>query len=102
MIRSLSLAALLAAGLSSHALAADEAAAPEADTAAVTEYLDQISKAANMDQVRKLLQAKGYSNISGLVQDESGRWTGTAEKDGKSVGVAVAMPPKGTAAPSAN
>jgi hypothetical protein len=102
MIRSLSLAALLATGLSLSAFAADEAAAPAADTASVTEYLAEVSKSSTASQIRQLLQAKGYTNVSGLAQDESGRWTGTAQKDGKAVGVAVAMPPKGEAAPSTN
>lgn len=102
MIRSLSLAALLATGLSMSALAADETAAPASDQATVTEYLAEVSKATNANQIRQLLQAKGYTNVSGLAQDESGRWTGSAEKDGRVVGVAVAMPPKGETAPSTN
>lgn len=86
---------------SAQALAADEAAAPAADSAAVTEYLADLSKAANANQVRDMLVAKGYTNVSGLVLDEQGRWTGTATKDGKTVAVSVALP-HGAGATSTN
>lgn len=92
MIRTITLATVLATGLSMSAVAADEATAPATTAAAVTEYLADLSKAANANQVRDLLVAKGYSNVTNLIRDEQGRWTGAAVKDGKSVAVSVALP----------
>ncbi len=91
MIRTLFLSTLLATGLSFHALAADEGAAP-ADAAAVAANSAQLTVAASAETARKLLGAQGYSNVSELQRDEQGRWTGTALKDGKIVGVAIALP----------
>lgn len=102
MIRSMTLAAMLAAGLSAPALAADPATGSSADSASVSQYLAELGKAANANEVRKLLQAKGYTNVSNLSQDESGRWLGTAEKDGKLVNVGVSIPPRSDSAPTTN
>lgn len=96
MIRTLSLAAVLAAGSSLSVLAADETAAPTVDSAEVTAYTAQLSASAQANQVRNLLQAQGYTGITGLERDEKGRWVGSAVKDGKTIGVAVVLPPKGS------
>ncbi|MGQ0671820.1 MAG: hypothetical protein ACT4N2_02905 [Hyphomicrobium sp.] len=102
MIRALSLAAVLAAGSSLSALAADETAAPAVDASEVTAYTAQLTTAAQATQVRNLLQAQGYTGITGLERDETGRWVGAAVKDGKSMGVAVVLPPKGSAPAATN
>jgi hypothetical protein len=102
MTRALSLAALLAVGLSLPAFAADEAAAPAPDAAAIAAHTAQMSHVANANQVRKLLFAQGYTNVSNLNRGEDGRWVGTGVKNGKTVGVAIALPGKSAAAPVTN
>ncbi len=94
MTRALSLAAILAIGLSMPAFAADNAAAPAPEAAAIAAHTAQLSHAANSNQVRKLLFAQGYTNVSNLNRGEDGRWAGTGVKNGKTVGVAVALPAK--------
>lgn len=42
-----------------------------------------------MENAREHLLRQGYTGVSELVKDESGRWVGTATKDGKNVPVAV-------------
>jgi hypothetical protein len=74
MIRTSVLAAVLAAGLALPALAENNA------NVVFTE-----------DQARQHLLHLGYTNVSDLVRDEKGNWTGTAEKDGNSVPVAVGI-----------
>lgn len=91
MIRALSLAALVSAGAALPAMAGDDAASSAADTAAFTA---QLSVQANANQARNILLARGYSQVSDLTRGEDGRWTGTAVKDGKTIFVAVEMPPK--------
>ena len=39
------------------------------------------------DQARSRIEAKGYSNVSGLQKDAKGTWRGKAMKDGKPVTV---------------
>lgn len=41
------------------------------------------------DQAIKQIQAKGYTNITGLTKDQSGIWRATATKDGHSGTVSV-------------
>lgn len=69
------------------AIAADEQAVQSAYTA-------ELADRANAEQVRKLLNAQNYKNVSILDRDEDGRWTGTAVKDGKSTFVSVYLPTK--------
>ena len=88
MTRALSLAALIAAGLSLPALAADK---PAVDSGTAAAASAELTTAANAEQARKLLQAQGYTNVSDLTRD-GGRWTGTATKDGKTIFVAVNLP----------
>lgn len=44
-----------------------------------------------MENAQEHLMRQGYTNISTLMKDESGKWVGTATKDGKTVPVAVDM-----------
>lgn len=96
MIRSTILAAALATGLAVPAFAADQPANADAsaNSAAVAAYTASLSNAANANEARKFLTAKGYSQISELNRDENGRWSGTAVKNGQNVGVAVDISPK--------
>jgi hypothetical protein len=41
------------------------------------------------DQAIKQIQAKGYTNVTGLAKDQNGIWRGTATKDGHSGPVSV-------------
>ena len=106
MRRKLSLIVLTAAAFSAPAFAAETAVAPAADANAnanaVVVEAAALSASANAEQARKLLQAQGYTNVSDLNRDASGRWTGTASKDGKTIFVAIALPAKTPAAPAAN
>lgn len=96
MIRALSLAAAVAAGLSAPAFAADEAAAPATESYDVTGYTAQLSQAAEANQVRQLLQAQGYTSVSAVDRDPSGYWVASAVKNGKSTAVSVVLPHKGS------
>ena len=78
MIRALALAAALAVGATLPALADDTQAAAPAFQSIFTET-----------QARQHLMHLGYTDVSPLSQDESGKWVGTATKDGKKVVVAV-------------
>ena len=100
MIRALVIATIATVGLSFSALAADEAAAPEAGAADAGAFTAQLSTAANAGQVRQMLQAQGYTSVSDLTLNETGRWVGSAVKDGKTVGVSVALPKKGAETPA--
>lgn len=87
MTRTLWLAAVLVAGFTLPALAgetttktAPEAVAPEAARPG-TPF--------TMEDARKHLMQQGYTNVSELVKDASGKWVGSATKDGKTVPVAV-------------
>lgn len=88
MNKALSLALVFAAGTAVPALAEDTSAQQAAF------FNAQLSVNANADQVRKLLIAKDYKNVSRLSRDENGRWTGTAFKNGKKTVVSVYLPPK--------
>jgi len=50
------------------------------------------------DQARQHLLHLGYTNISDLQKDQTGKWVGTASKDGKTVPVAVSAKPSNTSA----
>lgn len=86
MTKMLALAALLATGLAAHAIAAESVPAATANPAA------ELNASADAQAVRKILGSQGYTNISALDRDERGRWVGTATKDGKTTGVAIALP----------
>jgi hypothetical protein len=113
MIRTLTLAAVVAVGFSIPAFAADApaaatpapaaaAAAPAPDAKVTAAQSAELTTAANADQARKLLVAQGYTNVSDLNRDNQGRWTGTATKDGKTGFVAIALPEKAPAAGATN
>lgn len=87
MIKSVGLSLALAFSTSVPALAGDSAATQSAFTAHLTAN-------ANADQVRKLLAAKDYKNVSRLDRDQDGRWSGTAFKNGKKTFVSVYLPTK--------
>lgn len=90
MNKVLSLAIALTVGSAIPALAGETSAQQAAFNA-------QLSVNANAEQVRKLLIAKNYKNVSRLNRDEDGRWTGTAVKNGQKTFVSVYLPPKQTA-----
>jgi hypothetical protein len=89
MSRTLWLAAVLVAGLALPALAADTTtkAAPEA----VAPEAARTGNPFTMEDARKHLMQQGYTNVSELVKDSSGKWVGSAMKDGKTVPVAVGV-----------
>ena len=82
MTRTLWMVAVLVAGLALPAIAADTAtkAAPEAA---------RTGNPYTMEDARKHLMQQGYTNVSELVKSASGKWVGSAMKDGKTVPVAV-------------
>jgi len=87
MIKGLGLSFALAVSASVPALAGDSAATQAAFTAHLTAK-------ANAEQVRKLLAAKNYKNVSRLDRDQDGRWTGTAFRNGQKTFVSVYLPTK--------
>ncbi len=87
MNKALCLGLAIVASASIPALAGDTSASQAAFTA-------QLSANANAEQVRKLLVAKNYKNVSRLDRDEDGRWTGTAYKNGQKTFVSVYLPTK--------
>ena len=93
MIRTLALSTLVAVGFALPALAEDAPAFNAAQTAA---FSGELQNAAVAQQARLQLSREGYTGISPLDRDETGRWVGTATKDGKIVFVAVILPPHGT------
>jgi hypothetical protein len=46
-----------------------------------------------MQDARNHLMHLGYTNVSELAKDASGKWIGSAVKDGKTVPVAVVVKP---------
>lgn len=67
---------------------AEESSSDAGKTAA---FSAELASAANAEQARQQLAHQGYTAISPLHRD-SGRWVGTAIKDGKTVFVAVIAP----------
>ena len=51
--------------------------------------LEATVRAFTKDQAKSQIEAKGYSNVSGLRKDAEGIWRGTAEKDGLSTNVTL-------------
>ncbi len=88
MIRALTLAAATLS-FAAPAFAAD-ATAPASDAAPAIRA--QLSHTAAALEARKHLVRQGYVNISTLEQDSLGRWSGTAQKDGKLTIVAIKLP----------
>ena len=87
MTRTLSLAAVLVAGLALPAIA-DNTATKAAPQASATES-SAVGSPFTMENARQHLMRQGYTNVSALVKDANGKWTGTATKDGNKIFVAV-------------
>ncbi len=64
---------------------------PSIDAGKTAAFSAELANAANAEQARQQLAHQGYTAISPLHRD-SGRWVGTAMKDGKTVFVAVVTP----------
>lgn len=87
MIRTLTIAAL-ATTFALPALAADE----PSTTGLTSAHAAELANGAASEQAKRILAAKGYVNVAISGQDDDGRWTGTALKDGKTIFVAVELP----------
>lgn len=98
MTRTFALAAVLAAGMTAPVMACDQAA----DAAGAPSSTARQAAMANQTQMRAFLAAQGYIVTSELKRDAAGRWVGSALKDGKTVGLAVKMPPRTPAATVTN
>jgi hypothetical protein len=90
MIRALALSTLATAAFALPALADSPATFDPAQTAA---FSAELSDAAVAEQARLHLSREGFTGISPLSRDETGRWVGTANKDGQTIFVAVILPP---------
>ena len=75
----LAAAALLAGSASFASVSAGETVSP----AAAIQFTEK--------QAREHLESQGYKDISNLVRNENGGWTGTATKDGNKRMVAVGI-----------
>ncbi len=95
MIRTLTISAATLA-FAVPALAAEAAAPAKTDANAVARL--QLSQTSAAMQARQHLIRQGYINVSSLEQDGNGRWVGSAQKDGKTVYVAIRLPNVGSAA----
>ena len=84
MIRTLSLAAVLAV-LTLPALADDAGVAPGTEKTGGPATQNLFTS----DQARQHLMHLGYTDVSAMTKDESGKWIGRATKDGKNYVVAV-------------
>ena len=54
-------------------------------------------RAVTKDQAKSRIEARGYSNVSGLLKDAEGIWRGKAERDGLPVNVTLEVDGKVTA-----
>jgi len=64
-----------------------------AETQGTSESTAQPRMAFTMQDARKHLMHLGYTSVSDLSLDPSGKWIGSAVKDGKTVPVAVFVKP---------
>jgi putative membrane protein len=87
MIRALYLAAVLAAGVVSPALAGDTAVKAGTETTAGPATQNLFTS----EQARQHLMHLGYTEVTSMTKDESGKWVGRATKDGKNFIVAVGI-----------
>jgi len=96
MIRTATLASIVAVGVATPALAKDTptAVAPEADRAAIEAFTGQLTWLANQHQMRSFLAYQGFIVTSDLNRNDKGYWVGTALKDGTPIRVALKMPPR--------
>jgi hypothetical protein len=88
MIRTASIAALVAFGSALPALADDG----KANAAYTSVHAQELKNVYDAKQAHNILASRGFVNISALGRDDDGRWTGIATKDGKTIFVAVALP----------
>jgi ABC-type Fe3+-hydroxamate transport system substrate-binding protein len=88
MTRILSLAAVLVTALALPAIADDTATKATSEAAAATASAPA-GNPFTMETAHKHLVQLGYTNVSELVKDANGKWAGSADKDGKTVIVAV-------------
>lgn len=91
MIRTASIAALVTAGLALPAVAAETTGNANANFTSV--HAQELKNQYDAKQAHNILASRGFVNISALDRDDDGRWTGIATKDGKTIFVAVALPP---------
>lgn len=89
-ITSAAAAVITAAGF---ALPASAAESTTATTSFTSIHAQELKNQYDAKQAHNILAARGFVNISSLDRDDDGRWVGTAVKDGKTIFVAVALPP---------
>jgi len=89
MMRVLTISAFVALGFAVPAMADGVTNLDPAKSAA---FSAELTHAATAQQARLQLVRQGYTGISALGLDESGRWFGTAQKNGKTVFVGVVLP----------
>jgi hypothetical protein len=89
MMRVLTLSAFAALGFAVPAMADS---ATNIDPAKSAAFSAELGHAATAQQARLQLSRQGYTGISALDRDAIGRWSGTAQKNGKTVFVSVVLP----------
>lgn len=99
MIRTTSIAALVTAGLALPAVAAETSGNVNSKYTSI--HAQELKNLYDAKQAHNILASRGFVNISALDRDDDGRWTGIATKDGKTIFVAVALPPS-QAVPATN
>ena len=92
MIRTASIATLVTASLALPAAAA-ETTGNDANANFTSVHAQELKNLYDAKQAHNILASRGFVNISALDRDDDGRWTGIATKDGKTIFVAVALPP---------
>lgn len=95
MIRTMVVSLIATLGLSIPAMAGTISEHSDAanNSAKFTRLDTALNDAATAQQVRDQLEHNGFTHVSALMRDSSGRFAGTAMKDGKTVMVAVVFPP---------
>jgi hypothetical protein len=96
MIRRIAISSVAMAAFAFPAMAAETSFSPTKD-AALDRVLDN---AAMGQQIRNQLMSQGYTHVSVLTHTPSGRWEGTAMKNGKLMPIAVLFPPAPKAEPA--
>lgn len=89
MIRTFAIGSLATIAFALPAMAATTSISPTKDT--TIEHV--LNNAAMGQQIRNQLMAQGFTHVSIMTHSASGRWEGTAMKNGKLVPVAVLFPP---------
>lgn len=96
MIRTFALSSVAMVAFAFPAMAATPSFSPTKD-ATLNRVLDN---AAMGQQIRNQLMSNGFTHVSILTHTPSGRWEGTAMKNGKLMPVAVLFPPARQSAPT--